>query len=306
MIVAAGRAIGCRAALLLLAAVSAAAPAGAQNSAETRLRKAEAEIRALQRKVFPDGANRYFEPEIRPNGTLPALPATTSAVTDLLARVDAIEAQLARLTAQIEQNGNLAARVAALESSAALPARPVGQPMVGPPIGPGSAGQPISRPLTPGANIVAPGAGADRQRLAAMATIPRPQTDDPGEDDYLYGYRLWEGRFYPEAVQQLQATIDKHPGHKRISYARNLLGRAYLEDGKPGTAAQVFLQNYQANRNGARAPDSLLYLAIAMTRLKEAARACIALQELSEGYPAEVAGRLNAEYTAARAAVQCN
>jgi TolA-binding protein len=46
-----------------------------------------------------------------------------------------------------------------------------------------------------------------------------------------------------------------------VSYARNLLGRAYLDDGKPREAAPWFLQNYQADKKGARASDSLLYLA---------------------------------------------
>lgn len=302
MIVAAGRATSCRAALVaaLLAAGVTASPVAAQNTAEARLRKAEAEIRALQRKVFPDGAGRYFEPEIRRDNALPALPPTTSAVTDLLARVDAIETQLARLTAQIEEGGNrtarLESRLAAIESGAGGSGAASG----GTPTGPASNGAALNA-IPAGAALSDP-AG----RMAAIATIPRPQTDDPGEDSYLYGYRLWEGGFYREAAQQLQATLDQHPRHKRVSYTRNLLGRAYLEDGKPGTAAQVFLQNYQADRNGARAPDSLLYLAVAMTRLKEARRACVALQELSEGYPAEVAGRLAADYQAARAAVQCN
>ena len=117
---------------------------------------------------------------------------------------------------------------------------------------------------------------------------------------------MWEAKFFPEAAQQLKTAVDKHPRHKRISFSRNLLGRAYLDDGKPGTAAQVFFQNYQADKRGERAPDSLLYLAVAMTRLKETQKACMALAEFAEAYPGEAAGRLAGQYDAARNAVKCN
>ncbi|MBY0344843.1 MAG: hypothetical protein K2Q29_13410, partial [Sphingomonadales bacterium] len=53
-----------------------AVPAAAQDStAEARLRKVEAEIRALQRKVFPGGDGKFFEPQIAPGTQAPA-PAT--------------------------------------------------------------------------------------------------------------------------------------------------------------------------------------------------------------------------------------
>ena len=73
--------------------VTAPAPVFAQDSAaEARIRKIEAEIRALQRKVFPGGDGRFFEPEIAPGtpsattATGPAAPSNT-AVTDVLAEV---------------------------------------------------------------------------------------------------------------------------------------------------------------------------------------------------------------------------
>ena len=84
------------------------------------------------------------------------------------------------------------------------------------------------------------------QRLAAVRAIPKPQTADAGDDEYSYGFRLWEAKFYPEAQQQLKLLIDKYPRYPRISYARNLLGRAYLDDGKPrdAAAAQAYLLEF--------------------------------------------------------------
>lgn len=297
----------------ILAATLVPAEAMAQNTADARLKKVEAEVRALQRKVFPEGASRYFEAEIRsPSSDPSTVPPSSGVITDLLARVDTIETQLARLTSQIEESNNrsgkLEARLAAIESLSGSGGSSGGGSMPADAAQRGDGPAPGALTGTAGANTAAMAqavAAPAADRLAAVAAVAKPVSDDPGEDEYLYGYRLWQARLYPEAAQQLKATIAAYPRHGRISYARNLLGRAYLDDGKPGTAAQILLQNYQADRKGARAPDSLLNLAVAMTRLKETQRACVALQELNEAYPAEVAGRLAPAYAEARGAVTC-
>ncbi len=287
------------------------APASAP-ATEVRLKKVEAEVRALQRKVFPDGAGKFFEPEIAPPGTTrPVTPLAPSgaAGTELIARIDAVEAALARATAQAEETANrmgkLEARLAALEAEAGAPASTSPVAVTAPPPRTSITG-------TVGANTAAMSAAStapakpSAARIAAVSAIEKPVSTDKGEDEYLYGYRLWEAKFFPEAVQQLKATTEKYPKHKRISHARNLLGRAWLDDGKPGTAAPVFLQNYQADKAGDRAPDSLLYLAVAMTKLKETPRACVVLAEFAEVYPRDAAGRLATQYASAKAGVKCN
>lgn len=297
---------------LALAGTAMAAPAFGQSDGEVRIKKLEAEVRALQRKVFPGGDGKYFEAEIArpaPATTTGPAPVSPGPVNDLLGRIDAVESALARLTAQTEENANrmgkLEARLTAMEGGSA------GAPVVLPSAEASTATvKPASITGSLAANTAAmTGTAAARpsaDRIAAVAAIERPVSGDRAEDDYLYGYRLWEAKFYPEAAQQLKATVDRYPKGKRISYARNLLGRAYLDDGKPGTAAQAFLQNYQADKAGDRAPDSLLYLAVAMTRLKETQRACVALAEFADTYPGEAAGRLATQYAAARKAVKCN
>ena len=75
---------------------------------EQRLRRMEAEIRALQRKVFPDGAGRTFAPEIAaPTTGSPQVGSPASnAVIALLARMESLESQMTRLTAQVEETQN--------------------------------------------------------------------------------------------------------------------------------------------------------------------------------------------------------
>jgi TolA-binding protein len=306
--------------LALAIAGPVAVPAAAQDTiAEKRIRKMEAEIRALQRKVFP-GDSKMFTPEIAQGQEAAAAAGqpATSAVTDLLRRMDALEAQVARLTGQVEQNTN---RIAQLEAGAGGPvggvATPAAPTATATPVAtPAPAPTPTPTPtpaatanldrMTGGASAAPqPAATPSSARVEAVKAIVKPQTDDTADDEYSYGFRLWEAKFYPEAQQQLAMFVDKYPSHWRASWGRNLLGRAYLDDGKPTEAAKWFLQNYQADKRGGRAPDSLLYLGISMKQLKDTKRACIALAEFSETYAAEAAGRLKGLYDRTRNGLDC-
>lgn len=316
--------------ILALAALSATLnPVGQQSvaqaqtapeSTDIRLRRIEAELRAVQRKVFPDGAGKTFGPDIMApaSGTIPPVP-TPTAVTDLLTRMDAVEAQLQRLTAASEESQNhvakLEARLATLEAAGSAattagstavqqPLANLAPPTPSPTAEAAAPSKPVLKSMTTKPDVAKSEASPDR--VAAVMAIQKPSSDDKGEDEYTYGYRLWEAKFFPEAQQQLLRVVQQYPRHARISYARNLLGRAYLDDGKPGTAAQYFLQNYQADRKGDRAADSLLYLGVAMSRLKEEKRACVAFAEFRQTYPSELAGRLKSQYDAATKPVACN
>lgn len=360
---------------LLPAVLCAAAPALAQSAnpdGEARLRKLEAEVRALQRQVFPGSDGKFFTPQVTPGAgpaATPAVPATTP-VTDLLTRMDAVEAQIARLTAQSEETAN---RVAQLEArlagstalspapaaaapapapapapaaasvpaasapaaaAASTPTPPAASPpvlaaaapkLVGPPPPDPDPVEALAKPgvLTTPAPLPAPKPAAvakpapkpaaiplpakpTAQRVAAVEKVEKPDTGNPAEDDYSYGFRLWEAKFFPEAQQQLRLYVDKYPKDAKISYGRNLLGRAYLDDGKPRDAAPWFLKNYQTDKKGPRASESLLYLAESMRQLNDTGRACIALAEFADTYPAETGGRLKGLYDSIRKGVKCD
>lgn len=314
--------------------VAASVPAAAQDAnPEARLRRIEAELRALQRKVFPGGDGRFFEPQIAPGTPNPASPAAPSAsapsanaVTDILIRLDTLEGQLQRLTARSEEQSNalaqLETRLAALETAGSAPmaaAAPAPSIQPAPTLAPAAGGQAVtaaapavSRPpaSVPAAPTPTPATAAaaspSAARIAAVQAIAKPQTADPGDDEYSYGFRLWNAGFFPEARQQLTKYVEQYPTHARISFGRNLLGRAFLDDKMPKEAAQWFLKNYQANKAGDRAPDSLLYLGASMIAMGDTKRACIALAEFAETYPLIASGRLASEYQANRAKVKCS
>ncbi|WP_343517882.1 tetratricopeptide repeat protein [Sphingomonas sp.] len=292
------RLIGTLAAVAALAAVM---PAAAQTSRgdgiEGRVDRLEREMRAVQRKVFPGGAGQTIEPQItapqQPQGA-PGLPAT-SVVADLNARVSAVESQLSSMTGQIEQTQYRVrqleeafnaykratdARLKVLEAGAA-PAE-VEEPVTGP------ARPAVGGPATP------------------TASVDRPKSDDPAEDGYIYGYRLWQAKQYDKAIPELRAVVQKYPKHRRASYAQNLLGRALLDQGKPALAATAFFESYQKMPNGERAPDSLYYLAQALVKMKKpAGEVCKVYDELSQVYGDRLSDAMKMDVATGRTASKC-
>ena len=281
---------------ILLTGLLFSAPASAQNAnIEPRVDRLEQEMRAVQRKVFPGGSSRYFEPEITAEAG-PASPPpnnTTSAVSDLIARVDALEASLASLTGRVEENGYRLQKIEdKLAAAEAVTASPTAQ-------APATAPQPSK--TTPEGAEAAP----DPERVAGVASIIMPETGDAAEDAYIYGYRLWEAKFYPEAQTQLKKMVEDDPGHPRASFAQNLLGRAYLDDGKPALASVALYENYQKRPRGERAPDSLYFLSTALVQLGKKSDACRVLAEMQDVYPEVASGRLADRVASGKAAANC-
>jgi TolA-binding protein len=259
-----------------------------QQPVETRVKKLEAEMRAVQRKVFPGAGNQaILEPEIRapaPGAAPAGLPAA-SAVADLTARIDALEGQLARLTGQAEEAGfkvrQLESQLSAMQRAAEARAAEAVQ-----------AAAPAPTELAP----VQP---------APTPAVTTAAAGDPAEDAYLTGFRLWEQKKFTEAHKVLDSMATSFPSHRRASWARNLAGRALLDDGKPAAAAKTLFANYEADPKGERAPDSLFYLGDALTRLKKTEEACKVYLELQNVYGAGLRDQLKRDLPRARKAAGC-
>ncbi|WP_375244998.1 tetratricopeptide repeat protein [Sphingomonas parapaucimobilis] len=309
---------------LLLAGVAAVmilpTAAAAQSNVEGRVGKLESEMRAVQRKVFPNGAGGYVQPEITAPQTqaqAPGVPAS-SALSDLTSRVTSLEEQMAGLTGQIEQNGYRTrqlqdqfdaykrateARLKALESGPA-PIAPAGQSApLDTSATPAAAATGSTRPpKTPAAPSVVTG---DTATATPAAAVDKPSTGDAAEDAYLYGYRLWAAKRYPEAEAALKKVVADYPKSRRASFAQNLLGRTYLDSGKPSLASMAFYENYKKFPDGERAPDSLLYLGQALTKLNKAADACKVYDELSDVYGAKLSAAMKGQIASGRSAAKC-
>jgi len=301
----------------LSALIAGTGVAHAQSTAiEGRVDRLEREMRAVQRKVFPGGAGQTIEPQIVPETAtnVPGVPAS-SPVADLTQRVAAVESQVQSLTGQVEQDGY---RLKQLEDAfnaykrstdARLKALEDTNSTVGggsdPVITPVDLGGGSTRPTRP-APEDKPVAKPTGTRAQQVAAIEKPSSGDPAEDGYTYGYRLWQAKLYPEARRELEAVATKYPTHRRASFSQNLLGRAYLDAGAPSLAAVAFYENYKKNPNGERAPDSLYYLAQALTKLKKpASEVCKVYTELDQLYGARLSAEMKTGMAEGRAAQKC-
>ena len=302
-------------ATLLLASI-ATGPVVAQSDPLTlRVGKLEKEMTAVQRKVFPNGV--AFEPEIG-NGA-PAIAAgnpASSPILDMNARVDALETQLQSLTGQVETDGN---RVRKLEEAlkaydARLRALEGSGPIVS--SNDNSTSGPVVEPVTekPASTISKPANAvpkpssptkSDPARKSAIEAVEIPATGDAIEDSYTYAFRLWTAKLYPEAQMKLKEFVAKYPTNKRASYAQNLLGRAYLDEGKPALASVAFYDNYQKMPRGERASESLYWLGVALTRLKKPADACKVYKEFDDVYAPKAGTDLKAKVAKGKTDAKC-
>jgi len=129
--------------------------------------------------------------------------------------------------------------------------------------------------------------------------------NDPGEEAYSEGFRLWEAGNYDGAISTLRSFVSAYPKHRRVSYANNLIGRSLLDKGQARDAATALLANYRSNPGGERAADSLFYLGQALMKLGQPAQACKAYSELDAVYGAKIRPDLKKLETDAKAAANC-
>ena len=279
---------------ILLGAVAAPALAQRTETVEQRVNRLEQELRAVQRRVFPGGRTQFVQPEITPETAAPPLvPPAGNALSSLATRVDALETQLRTLTGQVEEQGyrtrqleqqlnqlrtDLQARLDRLDS----------------------AREPVRPPAAAAPTEV-------QERTEAPAEAAAPPAGAPAgsaEAAYNAGFRLWSAQRYGDAQQSLEAAAARYPNTRWTSWIRNLQGRAYLDDGKPATAARIFLANYQDNPHGERAADSLYFLGLSLTRLNRRAEACRVYAELEQVYPS-MRAFIRDHLAEARASARC-
>lgn len=294
--------------------VFALAPADAQRrqaTPEQRIERLEKQLRQVQGRVFPKGQpadTAGFSDD----------PAATLTITNQLTnRLDAIEQQMSQLIRASEENTN---RVATMEAELArLRAeqdRRLRALETSPPTGVGGEPSGGDEPAT----------GADEAEPANGPLVSRPKVESgrepaekpvvsakpgganfeaAGEEAYDRGFQLWNTGRYDEAITSLRAMASSFPGHRRVSWARNLAGRALLDKGQPRAAAEALLANYRSDPKGERAPDSLFYLGQSLMKLGQASQACKAYDELQDVYGSTMRAQLRQLLPSARLEAKC-
>lgn len=306
--------------ILATVAMSAALPVAAQSSQpmDKRVGQLESQMRAVQRKVFPGGDKRFFEPEFPATDPAVAAPVTgtpaTSPIVDLTTRVDALERQLQTLTGQVEQatfktrqteealakfRADAEFRIAQLEGGA-KPAADTAAAEV-----------PIAKPpvKTPARLAAKPAAAAEETdgTTDALAAPPPAKPVEPSEAAYQAAYAFVASKQYDKAETALTAFVAKYPRAPKASHAQYWLGRTYMAQQLPAQAAKAYLDNYRNLPKGARAPDSLLGLGGALMAMDppNPEKACEVYGELQAAYGTKLTADQLALLKRARTTAKC-
>ena len=315
------------AASLALLAVS--LPAGAQAPAasgpaaglDRRVGKLEAEMKAVQRKVFPGGNPRYFEPEITAPDAAPATPdgvPASNPLTDLAQRVGEMERQLSTLTGQVEANeyklrqlqtaldkmrGDHEFRLNALEGNPmpAAPGTAAAAPVPPPPSVPGVtpvAPAPLAAPVAAPAPVTPP--------ATAASALPVPVKAATAAEAWQAAYAQVVSQNWPATERLMTAYLADWPRSTRIPQAQYWLGRSHAERNQHAQAADAYLKVYNNHPRSDRAPDALLGLGNALIGIKNPAQACRVLGELDSVYGAQLSSVQKAEAKGLRTRAKCN
>jgi tol-pal system protein YbgF len=109
--------------------------------------------------------------------------------------------------------------------------------------------------------------------------------DGSPQQQYDYALSLLSKSNYTGASSAFQQFIDKNPTGPLTSAARYWLGESYYVRKDYSSAARVFLEGYQKDPKGQKAPDTLLKLGMSLTSLDKKKEACTTYDKLAKDYP---------------------
>jgi tol-pal system protein YbgF len=221
-------------------------------------------------------------------------------------RLDALETQIRALAAQLEQLTDQVRTLGAGRSGALAPSSsPQALNEQGP--GPRPGRPQVEGNAAPtertgfGSVVVAPDS-AKRDDINRLLSSSRPGGPPPAAQEVAsappqaepdanpkqlyetaYGYLLQ--RDYAAAEAAFDDFLKRHPNDPMAANAQYWLGESLYVRGQYRAAASAFLKGYQNHARSAKAPESLLKLAMSLQRLGQKDAACSSYSELTTKYP---------------------
>ncbi len=157
--------------------------------------------------------------------------------------------------------------------------------LTGEPATPAPASQPNAAP-SPSSVNVAPTQQSTVTEPTQTAALP----NGTPREKYMSAFGLLRQGKYDMASSALRQFIEQHNDDPLASNARYWLGETYYVRGSFVEAAETFLEGYQTDPKGPKAPDALLKLGMSLASLDKKSEACAAFQKLRSDYPDAPAG----------------
>ncbi len=118
---------------------------------------------------------------------------------------------------------------------------------------------------------------------------PLPETPpDYGltpQEQYDRAFGLLRQANYEDAEKAFKGFIDKNPKDHLVDNAKYWYAETFYVRAKFNDAAVAFADAFQQNPKGAKAPDSLLKMAMSLAAIEKTQDACTTLNELKKSYP---------------------
>ncbi len=305
--------------VLLTALFLGAAPALAQDAdlqpLLDRLQRLEKDIKVLNRSVYKGeqppaeaagevGGASAARMGVRITELEEQLRAMTGSVETISFKIDQVTRRLDQVMADIEfRLGSLeggkpatgAPRVASVPKAASVTAAPVDG---GAPPQMGSLGA-ISEKDLAAVQGSAPKTGEEEKPVETQVAS-QPLTQEPTateqasvepvkpatpQEQYNQARKLLITGDFDRAEAALKTFLADHPKDPLAANARYWLGETYYVRGDFLQAAETFLSNYQSDPKGAKAPDGLLKLGMALGNLEKKREACATFGKLLKEYP---------------------
>ncbi|WP_223291695.1 tol-pal system protein YbgF [Defluviicoccus vanus] len=141
---------------------------------------------------------------------------------------------------------------------------------------------PAPTPTTPTTTPApAPAPAPDASAAAARSTLPAGSS----KEQYAYAFSLMQKASYAEATAAFSDFLQRNPNDSLADNARYWLGESYYARSDYPRAAETFLDAYEKNKTGPKAPDTLLKLGMALGKLDKKKEACASFRELSRSFP---------------------
>lgn len=131
-----------------------------------------------------------------------------------------------------------------------------------------------------------PRSGSDDSLGAGrVRTSEAPMAEGTPQQQYAYAFDLLRSADYERAEEALKSFVARNPSDPLANNARYWLGETYYVRGQYAEAAQAFVEAYESNNTGPKAPDALLKLGMSLARLDKQDEACATFRELSRTQP---------------------
>jgi tol-pal system protein YbgF len=290
-----------------------------------RIERMDRDIKALNLKVYrggglstPPSASTAAEAAETAVETAPAQELSGPLGARLSIRMNELESQMRQMTGQLEETAYRISQLTTrleklvvdvdyrltsleggtpaerpLDAAASENTAPVQTPN-------GISGQNLAAPNQPVTQTPAqPGVlgTLSQSDLSSAPSAQTPVTQTPSQEEsvdlaalspkelYDQSRKLLVTGNYAAAEKSFQSFLELHKDDTLSGNARYWLGETYYVQGNFPQAASVFLEGFQKDQRGAKAPDSLLKLGMSLRNMGKTKEACATFSKLRADFP---------------------